>query len=213
MVNPFNIIYVTILFNNTYAYKIIYHAANKIAHPALANLLMSENVTSSGFFNYSLHWICLCYFFHEMTRHGSSWCQWWRCLPPPSPVPLWWVIYKASTPVQTNSRWFLHHRPRAPKPIRKKDWIGSLGREPIPFLFWCQCHNSTSSLELVEQVPLPPPWSTDPPPPLHESLSFAKCCLCNSWWSRGAINPKTLHKYVWPMIEAIANLEQHVVSR
>ena len=50
MVNPVNIIHVTILLDNTYTDKIVYHAANKIAHPAPANLLMSENVTS-GFFN------------------------------------------------------------------------------------------------------------------------------------------------------------------
>ncbi len=194
MVNPVNIIHVTILLDNTYTDKIVYHAANKIAHPAPANLLMSENMISSGFFNYSLRWICLCYFCHEMTRHGFSWCPWWRCLLPPSPVLLWWVIYKASTPVQTNSSWFLHHWPRAPKSIRKKDWIGSLWRELIPFLFWCQCHNITSNLEQVEQVPLPPPWSTDPPPPLdpllHESLSFSKCCQCNSWCLRGGNWPQ-----------------------
>ncbi len=69
MVIPFNIIYVTILFDNTYAHKIIYHAANKIAHPAPANLLMSENVTSSGFliilstesasFIFSMKWLVM----------------------------------------------------------------------------------------------------------------------------------------------------------
>jgi hypothetical protein len=30
--------------------------------------------------------------------------------------------------------------------------------------------------------------------------------------SKGAIDPKTLHKYLWPMIRAISNLEVHVVS-
>ena len=37
------------------------------------------------------------------------------------------------------------------------------------------------------------------------------CATAGGWG--GAIDPKTLCIYVWPMIEAIANLEQHGVSR
>ncbi len=36
--------------------------------------------------------------------------------------------------------------------------------------------------------------------------------MCSCRGHTGAIDPKTLHKYTWPFIEAMANLEPYVVS-
>jgi len=38
-----------------------------------------------------------------------------------------------------------------------------------------------------------------------------KVACATAGGSNGAIDPKTLRKYVWPMIQAIASLEPHVV--
>ena len=152
-----------------------------------------------------------------MTCYGSSWCPWWCCLPPPSPVPLWWVIYKASTPVQTNSLWFLHHRPRAPKPIRKRIGLDLSKENQFCSFFGASATTALQVWNLLNKFHYLP----------HEAqilhllwtLFFMKVypsqnvanATAGVW--EGAIDPKTLCKYLWPMIEAIANLEQHVVSR
>ena len=48
----------------------------------------------------------------------------------------------------------------------------------------------------------------------HEAVPerISDVCACWRVWSEGAIDPKTLRKWVWPFIDALAELDFHLVS-
>ena len=79
-----------------------------------------------------------------------------------------------------------------------------------------QCRGSTQDLANIGEVQLGPIWRRNQSlhlgSYLHELYPLEKPSCALAGGLGGAIDPKTLHKYVWPMIRHTAMLEQYLVS-